>query len=83
MEDISGKVAVVATSVNEVLQQLSSLTQVVCDMHGCVYGGSGGVDERGTITPGDSLSSVGSITASETSLASENFKLGGDFVTFN
>ena len=83
MEDISGKVAIVATSVNEVLQQLSSLTQVVCDMRGCVYGGSGGVDERGTSTPGDSLSSVGSITASETSLASENFKLGGDFVTFN
>ena len=58
MEDISGKVAIVATSVNEVLQQLSSLTQVVCDMRGCVYGGSGGVDERGTSTPGDSLSTA-------------------------
>ena len=53
------KVAIGATSVNEVLQQLSSLTQVVCDMRGCVYGG--GVHERGTSTPGDSLSSVGFI----------------------
>ena len=41
------KVAIGATSVNEVLQQLSSLTQVGCDMRGCVCVGCGGVHERG------------------------------------
>ena len=84
-EDMVGKVAIVATSVNDVLQQLSSLTQVVWEMHGRVYDSGGRVHVQDS-TPDDSLSSVGLTAESETSLASEGCELGGDFgdlVAFN
>ena len=78
---------------NEVVQQLYSLTQVVWKMHGHIYSGGGVQQVRGTpencqfsvgsvAESEDSLSSVGSVAESEDSRSSEGCEFGGDFLAF-